>query len=574
MQARHLKSRFDRDTFSADLVAGLTFAIVNIPQAMANAVLVNINPILGLYTLMIATPIAALTTGSVFMNVSTTSALSVAAGDSLALVPDNQRVPALATLVLLTGIIQLLMGIFRLGSLLRFVSKSVMVGFITGVAALIILGQVSNLTGYDSGFSNDILQVAATLVNFDEISWPTFIAGLLTIGLIVLFNYTRLRKLSMVLSLAIVTIAVAVVWPVEITTVADIITVPEGGLFNPALPDLSLAGGLMISAFAIAIVGLVQGAGVSQNYPNPDGKYGNVSRDFVGQGLANIGTSFLQGIPAGGSMSGTAVTVNSGARSRLANVFAGVLVLPLALILSNFISMIPMTSLAGLLIVVGFQSFKPSDVVTVWQTNRVAQIAMALTFITTLILPLQFAVFVGVAVSILLHVFRSSNKVTVQEIVPTDGAYPIAQAPPQTLPDDAIVLLYVRGSVFFASATTFEAQLPIADKTKHSVVILILWGHDEIGSTFIGVLERYLDVLHRGGGSLMLAGVHERVHMQLVRTGMADKIGRTNIFKETPELGLSANQAYEQAKRWMAESAAAGDSSAESEPDDAGVTGV
>ncbi len=123
-------------TITADAVAGVTFAVVNIPQAMANALLAGVNPVLGLYTLMIATPVGALFTSSVFMNVSTTSALSVAAGDVLLGVPAEAKTASLVVLVVWVGVVQFLAGLFRLGSLLRFVSRSVMVGFIGGVATL------------------------------------------------------------------------------------------------------------------------------------------------------------------------------------------------------------------------------------------------------------------------------------------------------------------------------------------------------------------------------------------------------------------------------------------------------
>jgi len=132
----------DRKQFAADAIAGLTFAVVNVPQAMGNAVLAAVNPVYGLYTLMIATPVGALFTSSVYMNVSTTGALSVAAGDALVRFPVSQRSTALVTLVLLIGLFQLLFGLLKLGSLIRFVSQSVMTGFITGIALLIILGAI------------------------------------------------------------------------------------------------------------------------------------------------------------------------------------------------------------------------------------------------------------------------------------------------------------------------------------------------------------------------------------------------------------------------------------------------
>ena len=151
--------RPERRHLLSDLIAGLTFAVVNVPQAMAHALLATVNPVLGIYTLMVAVPIGAIFTSSVYMNVSTTGALSVAAGAGLADIPAGQKLEALAVLVLLVGVIQLLAGLFRLGFLIRFVSNAVMTGFLNGVAVLIILGQLGDLTGYQSAFSNRVAQV-------------------------------------------------------------------------------------------------------------------------------------------------------------------------------------------------------------------------------------------------------------------------------------------------------------------------------------------------------------------------------------------------------------------------------
>ena len=140
----------DRALLSSDLVAALTFAVVNVPQAMGHALLATVNPVLGIFTLMVAVPVGAIFNSSVFMNVSSTAALSVAAGVVLLDFPADQKVEALVVLVLLVGVIQLLAGLFRLGFLVRFVSNAVMTGFLNGVAVLIILGQLSDLTGYAS----------------------------------------------------------------------------------------------------------------------------------------------------------------------------------------------------------------------------------------------------------------------------------------------------------------------------------------------------------------------------------------------------------------------------------------
>ena len=542
--------KFESKTLSADAVAGLTFAIVNIPQGMANAILANVNPVLGLYTLMIATPIGALATSSVFMNVSTTSALSVAVGDTLGSVPAAQRTVHLAALVLLTGLVQLLFGVFRLGTMLRFVANSVMVGFITGVAALIVLGQTADFTGYDSPFSNKVLQLLDLILHWQQINWATLEIGLITIAVILGLGLTRFSKIAMVLALVVSAIITAVLNLESVQLVGDITQMPDK-LFNFALPSLSAMAGLLPAAAAVAVIGLVQGAGVSQSYPNPDGSYPDNSRDFVGQGVANIATGFFQGIPAGGSMSGTAVTVNAGAKTRWANILAGVFVAPLVLLLGNFVMRVPMPALAGLLIVVGFQSFKPKDVLTVWQTGLTARIAMVLTFISTLVMPLQYAVFVGVIVSIMLHVFTSSNVVSVVEFELVERGFPIERKPPAQLEAGQLVVLYVYGNLFFASAANFEAQLPQVNQVRRAAVLLILRGRDEIDSNFVGVLQRYQQTLQASGGALFLAGIAPNVKDQLMRTGLSSQIGEDRIFLEQPQLGVSMNSAISVARQWL-----------------------
>jgi SulP family sulfate permease len=161
--------RPSKGLLGADLLAGFTFAVANIPTAMAHALMATVNPVLGIYTLMFAVPVGAIFTSSVFMNVSTSSALSMATGSSLIDYSGDAKVQALATLVLLVGLIQLVAGLLKAGSLLRFVPHSVMVGFINGVAVLIILGQMSDLTGYESTYSNKVFQTLDMMLHRQEI---------------------------------------------------------------------------------------------------------------------------------------------------------------------------------------------------------------------------------------------------------------------------------------------------------------------------------------------------------------------------------------------------------------------
>jgi SulP family sulfate permease len=315
---------------------------------------------------------------------------------------------------------------------------------------------------------------------------------------------------------------------------------------------------MLLPALSIAIIGLIQGAGVSQGYPNPDGKYPDVSRDFLGQGAANLATSLVGGIPAGGSISGTALILGAGAHSRWTNILSGLFVAAIVLLFSGLVGFVPMAALAALLIVAGVQGLRIQPAVTVWNTGRVPGTVMALTFVATLMVPLQYAVLLGVALSILLYVGRQSNKVVIRQIVPVPGGFPEERPLLKEVPSNEVTMLQVYGSLFFAAAKSMEELLPTVDNTTNAVVMLGLRGRSEIGSTFVTVLQRYAAQLKAHDSKLVLVGIGPEVEAQLVKTHTIDIIGRENIYLARPQLGLALNEALADAYRWLGQESGPG----------------
>ena len=545
---------------TADLIAALTFAVVNVPQAMAHALLAMVSPVLGIYTLMLAVPVGAVFSSSVFMNVSSTAALSVAAGAALAEFPDDQKTQALVVLVLLVGLIQFLAGLFRLGFLIRFVSNAVMTGFLNGVAVLIILGQLSDLTGYRSTFSNRVAQALDLVLRIGQIDVPISIIGGLTLAMMVaLLFLERLQRFAFIIAIAAATALLAALKLPSMPTAAFFDNVPTVGdisaiarsLPELALPQPSLLLALLVPAFSVAVIGLVQGAGVSQGTPNPDGQYPDVSRDFLGQGAANIAASLVGGIPAGGSVSGTALLVGAGARSRWSNIFVGLCVAVIVLLAAPLVERVPMPGLAALLIVAGYQGLRVEQGLMAWKTGRISRVVMVATFVATLVVPLQFAVLLGMVLSIALQTVSQSNKVVVTEWVLQPEGFPLEQPAPKQLPSHRLTLLHIYGSVFFAAAKNMEEMLPAVGDATRAVVAINLRGKGEIGSTLVTVLQRYARGLHEHGGKLMLVGVDAVVRDQLAKTGVLALIGEENVFLATPQLGVALNQAVAAANAWL-----------------------
>lgn len=543
-----------RSNFVPDMIAGLTTGVANIPDAMASAVLAGANPVQGLYAIMIGTPLGALFGSSAFMNVATTSALAITAGSALAdagFTGDAHAV-AIATLALLTGVLMLLAGLLKLGRLLRFVANSVVIGFLTGVSINVILSQLSDFTGYSSAYPNKVMKAIDTLLNLDQVDVPTTVVGLLTVAVILLVDRTRLRNFSMLFGMVIASVVVIVLGLTTVQQVSDIAVIPTS-LPMPQLPDIALIPVLLLDAIALAIIGLVQGAGVSKAYANPDGNYPNSSRDFIGQGAANLGAGLFQGMPIGGAVGSTALNISAGAKSRWANIFSGLIVVLAVLLFSRAVSVVAMPAMAGLLIVAGFQSIKSERIQDIWATGWAPRIVMGVTLLLTLIIPLQQAVFFGVLLSILVHFFVTSSHEVRMTMLTLNADGTVAEgAAPAELPGNAVTLLEVFGDMAVAGAETLEAKLPAVKQTERAVVILRLRAQDSVGSSFIAVVERYSQQLKARGGKLMLVGVHPKIKGQLDRTKTTSEIlGAENVFEATTTVGASTREAYAAAQRWL-----------------------
>ncbi len=543
-----------RATVGPDLRAGVVLGVESVPDGLASGLLAGVNPVYGLYAYLVGTIAGAAATSSAYMAVQATSAMAVIISD----VPATQSGPdagrALATLALLTGVVMLGLGLFRLGWLVRFVPNSVLTGFINAVAVNIVLGQLDNLTGYDNQGANRVVRSLDTLLHVTSYSWASVAVGVGTVLIILVLERTPVGPLGLVVAVVVTSAVAALLHLDSVQTIGDIADVPRA-LPAPALPDLAMTGTLLIPALSLAFVGLVQGAGISHSVPNPDGEYPDASGDFRGQGVANIAAGLFQAMPVGGSTSATALIRVAGARTRVANLAAGVVMALSILLFGDVIGYVAMPALAGLLILIGVRTFKPNDVMMVWRTGSTQAAVMSVTFVLTLIIPLQYAVLVGVGISIVLHVARQSNTITVTRWRFTPGAVlPDEEDPPAVLDPGKVIVLMPYGSLFFAAAPVFEAQLPaVTPDSRGSVVIVRLRGKDELGSTFIRALGRYADALSAVDSRLLLVGVGPRVYDQLAATRTLDHLGPDAVYRARRRLGDSLTAALADAQTWTAD---------------------
>jgi SulP family sulfate permease len=537
--------------WGADASAALTNTLTLIPDALANALLMGVSPVYGLHALMVGTPLGALFSGSEFMTINATGAMAVVMAGVLADFRGEQQLVVLVTLTGLIGLLQIGLGLFRLDGFLRFVSNSVLTGFMNGIAVAIVLGQLGDLTGYKSEAGNRVTRTVDLLRHLHQVNLPTTMIGLAAIALIVVLARTPLQKFKLVLALIILTGGVYLWQPASVQLVKDIAPVPQS-LPSPMLPDFSLMPRLLLGAISVSLVGLIQGAGVGKTIPNADGRYGQAWQDFLAQGVANVGCGVFQGIPLGGSVSGTAINIGAGAVSRWAAVLSGPLVILAVLVFGRIVEQFPLPAIAALLVVAGYQSFNVGRWHDVWVTGWAPRLVMVVTFLATLWLPIQQAILLGVILSILMHLYQSSLDVQVREIVPLSSGNSFQERPvPANLPPHAVTMLHIYGSVFYASADILRAALPSPASAEQSVVILSLRGRNELGSTFLNLLKRYAGELSTRNSKLILAGVSPVVIKQISKTGITATIPPDDIFPATPVLGESLQRAHAAAEAWL-----------------------
>jgi SulP family sulfate permease len=567
--ANHLATKLPSgSSLRQDAIAGLNSAVSSVPDGMASGILVGVNPIYGLYACMMGPIAGGIFSSTQLMIIATTSAASLSAGQALGNLQGAERDNALFLMVIVIGVAQALFGLLRFGRLTRFVSFSVMTGFIIGIAVLTILSQLPTVTGYEpTAGNNKVTQTFNLLLNLDKINLATIAVSLVTLALALALPRTRLGNFGR-LAAIIVPSLLALLFDLDsVQIVRDVGEIP-GGIPTPHIPSFSgFSFDLITGALAVAVIILVQGAGVSQSVPNPDESRRSASRDFIAQGAANVASGLFRGLPVGGSLSTTALTVISGAASRWAAIFAGLWMALLVIVFPGLVSYVAMPALGMLLILASLSTIKPSEAISIWNTGWPSRLAIVTTFLSTLFLPIQTAVGLGVVLSALLYLNESSTDISLVELLKRPDGRIEERKPPKQLPSNQVTVLHIYGPLFYAGARTLERLLPTPQGAQRPVVILRLRGLTSVGATLIEVLANYADKLRAVSGRLYLSGISEGAYDQIVRTGKLRLSGPVRAYEATSIVGQSTREAVADARTWLV------DTSAEAPPHDVSSDG-
>jgi SulP family sulfate permease len=483
------------------------------------------------------------------MVITTTSAAALAAGSALQSVAPAQRPAAVPLLVILVGIVLVAAGLVRLGRYTRFVSYSVMIGFLTGIAVNIVCGQIADLTGAPAHGSFALAKALDVLIHPGRINVAALLTGLSALAILAALARTRLAAVSALIALVIPTVVIVLAGADSVARVGDQGDIPRG-IPLPHLPDFRLLSfSLVTGALAIAAIVLVQGAGVAEAAPNPGDARPNPNQDIIAQGAGNLAAGFFRGIAVGGSVGQTALNVSVGARTRWATIWSGVWMLVILAIFSGLVAKIAVPTLGAILIFAAIGSLRPSEITSIMRTGRGSQVAVITTFAVTLFLPVAAAVGIGVALSLLLQLNQEAMDLAVVELIPRDDGRFEERPPPATLTSHHVTVLDVYGSLLYAGARTLGAHLPDPASARSPVVVLRLRRRTSLGATFVKVVADYADRLAAADGRLYLSGLEPSLTERLSRTGHLD--GPVRTFEATPIVGESTQAAYLDADAWL-----------------------
>lgn len=536
-------SKYLRKDLHHDLMAGLTVAILGVPQGMAYAWIAGLPPIYGLYTSIISCIIGALLGSSSHLITGPTNAscmviFSVTAkyiGSS-----PEKHLEAILLLTLMVGVIKLLFGILRFGGIVRYVSNSVLIGFTSGVAILIVGNQLGNILGVQINHAKAdrfYKVIYFTLREIPHANFYPFAVAAITVGIVVIARRISAKLPGPILAIVFASCLVHYLgWHDQgVKIVSDISLIKSKMAFfhfpsHLVNPNLALFEELLAGALAVAIFGLIEASTSARGVAALSRQRLDFSREFVGQGIANIVGAFFFNFASSGSFVRTSLNLQSGARTRMAAIFSAIFILLTILFLAPFANYIPQASLAGMLVYVawGMISKQKERILITWKSRGNSRLLLIVTLAATLLIPLQYAIFVGMFCSIII-LLKITGTADLTLLVPRPNGR-FEEVPFEQKIDSSITLVNIEGDLYFAAVENLDYDLQLAMGPHTRVVVLRMKRLRAIGSTAMTMLEHFWQMLREQDVSLVVCGVEKGLAGMMQRSGLSQSIGEPNIF--------------------------------------------
>lgn len=523
---------YNRKTLMDDLFAGITVGFLALPLAMVFAIACNLPPERGLFTAIVAGFLAAIFGGSRVQVSGPTGAFVLLVG-SIAV---EFGYAGLVYATLLAAVILILMGITKMGSLVKFIPFPVTTGFTTGIAVVIFSTQIKDLLGLQMEHvpGDFIPKWIAYFQSLGSISISATFIAVSTIAIILVLK-RKYPKWPAILIAMIASTIVAQLLGMPVETIGSRFGELPRTLPSPGLPtfDWSQFKLLIAPAFTIAMLGAIESL---LSATVADGMIGDRHRsntELIGQGLANIGSAFFGGIPATGAIARTATNVKSGGKTPVAAIVHAIILALILLTLGPLAKMVPMAALAGILVVVSYTMSNIRTFFSLFKAPKSDWSVLLLTFILTVFVDLTLAVEVGLILSAAMFIKRMADVTNIGVVTRELRDMPAsASGDPNSIANrevpDSVGVFEINGPFFFGAVEKFKDYMQILDQPLQ-VVILRIRHVPAIDASGIHVIEDLMLRCRKKGSALIISGIHSQPLFAMQKAGLLDEIGPDNI---------------------------------------------
>ena len=533
--------RVNRGSLRADGLAGLTGGLILVPQGVAFATIAGMPPEYGLYAAMLPAVVAALWGSSWHLVSGPTTAISIvvfATMSPLAEPGSAQFVALVLTLTFFVGVFQLLLGILRLGTLVNFVSHTVVVGFTSGAAVLIAASQVKNFFGLPIPRGASVAEVAQGLfAHLAEVQPWILLVALATLLVCALSKYLWPRLPHMIVGMVAGSALAAALnaWLGPQATGLSSIGALSIGFPPLSSPDWSWDTAQRIApiAAAVALLALTEAVSISRAMALSSGQRIDGNQEFIGQGLSNIVGAFFSGYASSGSFNRSGLNYVAGAQTPLAAVFSAGFLLLIMLFLAPLAQYLPTAAMAGILFVVAWGLIDTTQIVETWRASRSEFGVLLATFLATLTLQLEFAIYVGVGLSLILYLRRTSQP-GVEDVKPVPGRSAPMFSTDTGLPDcPQLKIVRINGSLFFGAVNHLQEAFQAIDEANpaHRHVLLVASGINFIDLGGAHMLAQEAARRKALGGALYITHLKDEPMATLRQSGVYDQIGASHFFR-------------------------------------------
>ena len=527
----------NRDTLGDDLKAAFTGALIMIPQGIAFATIAGMPPEYGLYAGMLPAIVAALFGSSWHLVSGPTTAASLLIFSAIGVMAEPgtpDYVKLVLTLTFMVGLIELTMGLLRMGALINFISHTVAIGFTAGAAILIAASQARHFFGLEVPRNSPFYEVALILIRqFDEISLATTIVGLTAIVTGLLVRKAFPKSPHMILAMLVSSLLALALKEFQGTEV------PTIGAINSGLPPLSAPNfsievfrDLALTAVAVALFALTEAVTIARSIAIRTGQQLDGNQEFIGQGLSNLVGGFFSGYVATGSFNRSALNFASGAKTPMAAVAAGLILLVITPFVGPLAIYLPKATVAGILFLVISGLIDIPHIRQIISSSKSETTVMLATFGSVLFFNLEVAIFVGVVLSIFFYLNRTSHP-NVTTLAPDAGSPRRRFSADPRLPEcPQVKIARIDGSLFFGAVSSVIGQLRRFEQRRppQKNLLVVTSGMNFIDMDGAEALANEARRRRTMGGQLYFVGIKDTVAHVLERTGFLDAIGRDNIF--------------------------------------------